>query len=310
MTRIIGLLSWFDEPVETLVACLTGLWGAGVDHVVAVDGAYALFPDARAVSPVNQYAAIVLACRDLHMGLTLHAPPEPWEGNEVQKRTFLFALALTVADHDSWFWVMDADQVVMRVPDDLKDRLAATEHDTAEVEFLDVVALRANQPDWPARFVVRDLFRAQPITVRTNHATYVSGDGRVLWGYESHDKPLSPALDLSAEILVEHRPDRRSQDRQLAKLCYYAERDRTFAERGACDGCGERAVKLCPTNWRVTEIGPVADWTEACADCAVRIERKNAARLRYLGIDPASVVVENRNGRAPARIASDALSVP
>jgi hypothetical protein len=296
--RLHGLLSFYDEPVPDLVACIKGLADAGVDHVIAVDGAYGLYPDGKAASDPNQHAAIHLACRQLGLGCTLHVPQGVWAGNEVEKRTFLFQLAWTVAEEGDWFWVMDADQVITRSPDDLKDRLEQTEHDVAEVEFLDVVALRANQKDWPARFTVRDLFRAQSIRLVKNHITYVADDGRMLWGYDGQGD-LVPHLDLTAESEVEHRPDRRPMERQQAKLTYYAQRDRELVERGDCSLCAAQSVTLVPTRWRWSDIGPVAEWAEACAECAEQILAVNRVELAAMGVDPDSVVAENRNGRIP-----------
>jgi hypothetical protein len=296
--RILGLLSFYDEPVADLAACITSLHEAGVDHLIAVDGAYALYPDGKPASDPNQHAAIHLACRHLGLGCTLHVPQRVWQGNEVAKRTFLFQLAWTIADPGDWFWVMDADQAVTRTPDDLKDRLARTKHEVAEVEFLDVVALRANQPDWPARFTVRNLFRAQPIRLVNNHITYMTDDGRTLWGYDGQGA-LEPHLDLTDAVEVEHRPDRRPLERQQAKLTYYATRDRELVERGECSLCDARSTQLVPTRWRWSEIGPVAEWAEACEPCGEQIQAVNAVELAAMGVDPGSVVAENRNGRIP-----------
>jgi hypothetical protein len=109
---------FYDEPVPELVACIKGLHDAGVTELVAVDGAYALYPDGQPASDPNQHAAIVLACRRLGMGCTLHVPARVWAGNEVEKRTFLFKLGWTVAEEGDWFWVQDADMVPVEVPDD------------------------------------------------------------------------------------------------------------------------------------------------------------------------------------------------
>lgn len=296
--RLIGLLSFYDEPPQDLVACIKGLHDAGVDELVAVDGAYALYPGGTACSHPNQHAAIHLACRELGMGCHLHVPRTVWEGNEVEKRTFLFAAGLLVAEPGDWYWPQDADMVPTVVPADLKERLAATEHDAADVQILDVVALEAKQKDWPPRFDLRGLFRAQPLTVKTNHITYMTDDGRMLRGWDGDDVPLEPALDLT-DLVVEHRPHTRPRERQLAKLQYYATRDEAQVERGACSRCGKQATDLVATGWRWTDIGPVADWVEACEACAEVFDSEGRERLRELGIDPDSVQVENRNGNAP-----------
>jgi hypothetical protein len=116
--KLVGLLSFYDEPVPTLLACIASLAEHGVDELVAVDGAYGLYPGGRARSHPDQHAAIVLACRELGMSCTLHAPRTVWRGNEVEKRTFMFSLAWATARDGDWFWVMDADQVVLETPTD------------------------------------------------------------------------------------------------------------------------------------------------------------------------------------------------
>lgn len=298
--RLHGLLCFYDEPIPDLIACIAGLHDAGVDHLVAVDGAYALYPDAQAASHPNQHAAIHLACRKLGLACTLHVPSQPWPGNEVQKRTAHFALAWSMAAPGDWFWVQDADMVVTECPADLKDRLAATEHDTAEVELLDVVAQRARQLDWPPRFAMRSLFRAQPITVGPAHCIYTGQDGTLLWaGTGMEGQRIATTLDLTASVLVEHRPDRRPHDRQLAKLRYYADRDAACIERGDCTDCDQPAVRLVASGWRKTHIGPVARWVEVCDPCGEQRDKVSRRQLRQIGVDPESVRVENRNGHAP-----------
>lgn len=299
--NLIGLLSWFDEPVDTLLACLAGLAEAGTDHVVAVDGRYALYAADHDVSSPNEYAAILLACKQLGMRCTIHEPAGPWMGGETEKRTALFALGLTFAKPGDWFWVQDADQVVVEWPEDFKQRLEVSEHDVAEVTILDTVAQRARQKDWPERFAMRALFRAQPITVGPLHCMYRAQDDTLLWGYE-RELQMAEALDLSDVVLVEHRPDHRSQERQHAKLMYYAERDAAMIERGKCELCDEGATGLVCTNWRWTEIGPVADRMECCDVHAREVKIVADMELERMGVDPASVVPENRSGRAPARV--------
>jgi hypothetical protein len=303
--RIIALLSFYDEPVEDLVSCIHGLANAGVDELVALDGAYALYPEGQAASNPNQHAAITLACRQLGIASTVRAPSGVWAGNEVEKRTALFALGWAVAEPGDWFFVMDADQVVTGIPADFRERLEHTERETAEVEFLDIPALEANQPDWPARFSVRNLFRAQPIHLERNHITYVTDDGRLLWGWDGDERPLEPFLSLK-EVVVEHRPHHRPRDRQQAKMQYYTARDTQKIERGQCRHCSRPSDRLVAVGWRLTEIGPVADWEECCVFHAEQMERRGKNRLKRLGIDPKSIRIENRNGRAPEPLALEA----
>ncbi len=304
MTRILGLLSWFDEPTDSLVTNLRAMAAAGVAHIVAVDGRYRLYGADHDQSHPNQYATIVLACRELGMGCTIHQPSGPWEGGEVEKRTFLFALALSVAEEGDWFWVQDADQVVMRVPDDFKALLAATPHDVASVTIHDVVAAEANVATWPADFTMPALFRAQPITVGPAHCQYNAPDGTLLWGYDGQSD-MAEALDLSEDVIVEHRPQERSQERLVAKHAYYAERDASCIERTVCELCGEPSAGLEPARWRMTEVGPVASWIECCDGCLPKLNAVNDVELRKCGIDPDSMVIGPVLGVAPATVAPE-----
>lgn len=295
--NVIALLSFYDEPVEALVACIRGCAASGVSHIVAVDGAYALYPDGEAASHPNQHAAVMLACRELGVGCTLQVPGAVWAGNEVEKRTALFAAGHAVATPGDWFLVVDADEIVQADPDHLEAALDGCAEDVCDVEIFDTVAARADQHDWQPSFTMRRLFRAQQITVDTNHITYVADDGRVLSGWDGqHD--LAASHDLSGVVRLEHRPDRRPQDRLLAKLVYYGQRDDSRAERGACS-CGEPAARLVASQWKPSDIGPVAQWVEACDECAPRLEKVGRVRLRQLGVDPDRVSVENRNGVIP-----------
>lgn len=304
--RLIALLNWFDEPVENIASCLIGLQRAGVDHVVAVDGAYDLYPNAQHSSHPNQHAALDMGCLALEMGITLHVPNTPWKGNEVEKRTFLFSLGWTVSqDPTDWFFVMDVDQEVKEVPDDFRARLEAATAagaDVAETNFVDTVALRAKQPDWHPYFTVRNLFRAQPIHLEVNHCTYVTDDGKYLWGgpvtYTTGvEQVLQGAADFT-DVLVEHHPDRRPNERQLAKMQYYAVRDETRVERGHCQQCDAPASRMVAVRWRKTKVGPVADWTEACEDCALLLDKISRVELQQMGVDPDRVKVENRYGKS------------
>lgn len=306
--NLIGLLSWFDEPVPSLLANLKAMADAGVDHIVAVDGRYALYDADHDCSHPNEYATIILACRELGMRCTIHQPSGPWEGGEVEKRTFLFALALSVAEEGvDWFWVQDADQVVVECPSDLKARLAATEHDVARVRIRDMVAVRANVKTWQPEFDMPALFRAQPITVGPAHCQYNAPDGTLLWGYDGQSN-TAEALDLSDVVLVEHRPDERSHERLTAKHVYYATRDAEGVERSACELCGERSSALQPARWRMTAQGPVAVWIECCGGCRPKLEAVNDAELRKFGIDPDSMVIGPVMGVAPAPVAASGIA--
>jgi hypothetical protein len=290
-------LIWYDEPSAVMGQCLAGLQYAGVDHVVALDGRYELFPGEGHLSPAEQEGLVVLACRSMGMGCTLYVPPAPWPG-EVEKRAHMFNIGLAEAYPGDWFFVVDADIVVTTVPGDLKERLEATEYDMAAVTVRDMSAAAANRPDWPEYFDIRPLFRAQPIQPVGNHHTYTTLDGRVLWGakgepvagqpYGGGSEAL-PCLDLRGVVEVQHRPGSRGADRQLSQANYYGRREEAGIERMWCADCfaeGKevRAVARTPVRWRKTSAGIISDIAELCQPHMDEAQLKNRKRMRSWGI--------------------------
>lgn len=295
--RLIALLIWYDEPNAVLGQCLAGLQYAGVDHVVALDGRYELFPDEEYMSSAEQQGLVVLACRSMGMGCTLYVPPAPWPG-EVEKRNHMFNVGLAEAYPGDWFFVVDADIVVTTVPGNLKDQLEATEYDVAAVTVRDMSAAAAQRADWPEYFDIRPLFRAQPIQTVGNHHSYTTLDGRKLWGAmgEPEDgEPLGnghetePCLDLRKYVEIQHRPGSRGQDRQLKQASYYGGREESGIERMYCTDCfaeGKqvRAKARVPVRWRKTSAGIISDIAELCQEHMDKAQEKNRKRMRSWGI--------------------------
>lgn len=228
--RVIGLLAWYDEPTKDLERCIRTFHAAGVTALVAVDGAYGLFPGAQPVSPVEQHVLIAQTCAELKIDLRLWRPRELWD-TETDKRAFMFGLAeqhLRQSDED-WYCVMDADEYV-KGQVDLQGLLRKTRFDAADVTFDEPAG--AGKPH--KRFELRCLFRAlEGLTVRFNHHTYMVGD-RILWGY-GHE----PAEDLTFVTIV-HTTNLRPAKRRKLKDTYYADRDDQGIEgRPTCMFCGD-----------------------------------------------------------------------
>lgn len=216
--RIVGLLSWFDESPAWLAELVASLAKAGVDHIVAVDGAYAAYPDAEANSGSEQAAVVLAAAAGAGMGCTIHVPQEPWAGNELEKRTFLFAAGHLVAEPEiDWLWVVDGDELVTH-SDGLRAALATTDLQVARVTLWEGVASGEHQ--WNTQ-PLRMLFRAQRsgILVTGHHASYVNGDGQILW---NACRPVDelPALLLDG-VKVRHRPGDRPAYRNRKRGDYY-----------------------------------------------------------------------------------------
>lgn len=227
MTRVIVLMSWYEENPAWLAASVASCKDFAA-HIVAVDGAYALYPQGRARSGSEQAEAVRETCRGLGIGCTIHEPDHPWVGSEVEKRSFMFALGELVAQPGDWFMILDADEVVTSTPTGFIDQLAATELDCGDVTFWERrIQLESDAPG--AQFIappvseqhIRILFRAGlGLTVRGKHYYYVTADGRNLWG----DLPLEDAADFTL-LRVEHRSKFRDPGRRHDAKAYYDLRD-------------------------------------------------------------------------------------
>lgn len=220
MVRLVALLSWFDEQPGWLAACVSSLVKADVDHLVAVDGAYALYPDSMRVwrSPLEQIEAVVGTAYGLGVGLTLHQPRDPWFGNEVEKRNLMFDLARQqpayYTDDDTWFLIIDGDEMISEARD-VKGELERTPEDVAYYRLV--------EPDGTPN-AVRGLYRNHPdLHIRKTHYGYSHGD-QLLW-----DGGGRPAGNLTDHLVLEHRL--RTGRREDAKWEYYRAREETQIER-------------------------------------------------------------------------------
>lgn len=219
--RVIGLLSWYEEPASWLAECVASA-SRLCDHLVAVDGPYALFPGAtrKPSSGSEQAEVIAHTAAGAGMGCTIHSPRQPWWGNEVGKRDWMFRAGSLVAEPGDWFLRIDADEVLTQVPADTRTLLAATSRDVAEVTMWE----RGDGQD--SQFPIRVLFRALPgIGIQQAHyvVTAPADDGgtRVLCGNEVAHRP--EAAEALWDVRLEHRTRQRSAMRRAQKDDYYAQ---------------------------------------------------------------------------------------
>lgn len=231
--RVIGLLSWYDENPSWLAECVASA-AKLCDHLIAVDGPYALFPDSmiKPLSGPEQAETILRTAHGAGIGCTVHAPAQPWWGDQVEKRDFTFRLGETVADDGDWYLIIDGDEVLTKVPADTRAKLEDTACDVAEVMLWERnVHDRINElvdasPDY--RHPLRRLYRALPdMHVTQAHYVITAGD-KVLSGAE-HLHKLEPAEWLT-DVVLEHRPHQRPWYRQDQKRRYYDARERSSAE--------------------------------------------------------------------------------
>lgn len=224
--KVIAMLSWFEERPSWLSATVASLRGL-CDHIVAVDGAYALFPDARPRSGPEQAEAVIETAHASNIGLTLHRPKHVWRGNEVQKRNHLVQLAMLEAEPNvDWLFRIDGDETVTDIPFGIHTRLEAETLDVGGVTLWTRSHLQGSKApaDIQNRFDtesaergLRFLIRALPgLRVENYHAGYVAAYG----------PPLEelPAADYS-DLRIEHRHQYRRDDRNKRGQRYYEVRD-------------------------------------------------------------------------------------
>ena len=208
------------------------------DHIVAVDGAYALYPGARARSRPDQAEAVLIAAEAAGCGVTVHQPKDVFWGNEVEKRNLALGLAAPL-DPD-WVLVFDADMHVLQVnaPEVRRD-LEDTDANVATYTILDGVDLLATEAaetavsfpissEWTLR--TRLIYRWLPdLKYGPTHYS-ISGlvDNGLVWlrGGETCEEPFH----LEAGLVVNHRRAARTKVRQDASQGYLDARDRAGVE--------------------------------------------------------------------------------
>ena len=294
-----ALLSWYEESPGWLAATIASVNRAGVTSIIALDGAYGLY-EGRARSGAEQAHAITETCHALNMDLTIRRPRDKWVGNEIEKRTALFRLADSVAQADDWYWVIDADEVVTDCLTDLPARLTAAAEDVAictlwersDPHVNENVERLARQFEMAETGTspLRCLFRATPgIRVQGNHFTYLTPDDRALWGGPGMD--LEPALDLTAEVRIEHKTKHRSLARTRDRLTYYETRGRTRAELTDCTECGAQATGFASSDPELHNGDVAIGTVQVCDACKPVVAERTRVAIEALGFDPDTLVL-------------------
>lgn len=234
-SRVTALLSFYDEPVELLAAHVASLAGV-VDHLVAVDGAYMLFPEGKPSSDPQQMRIITEVARGLRIGLTTHTPTTTWIGNEVAKRNHVLKLAELVTREDGWYLVLDADCIVTGVHPEwfqVVEKVANDGYGAMNIGVREVQNIPGvTQTDTHAP--VRLMYRAvRGLEYGPSHWTVSYEDpdaelGRTyLWGDRSF-RPVD-AYDGTSYLRIDHRHEV-TAERDLAQRQYYARRDKLGIE--------------------------------------------------------------------------------
>lgn len=216
--KVAALMSFYDEQPGMLIDSIHSLAGLA-DHLVALDGAYALYEGGRASSPPEQHDAIRQGCADAGIALSLHVPDRTWELNEVGKRDALFALAERETSDGDWYCVHDADFFVTSS--------GGARSALAETTLLagDVCVVESNGKLVPHRYFFRAL---RGIRVRNTHYQYrVEPDGPYLWDFH---RETVEGVNLTMQVIIDHNDDRRPAERDIRRWEYYKARSHALAE--------------------------------------------------------------------------------
>lgn len=238
--RIIGLVSWWDESPTWLAATITSM-GRFCDHVVALDGRYALYPDQRLQSGTAEVQTIIETARAAGMGVTLHTAPRTF-ADEMEKRTHLFRLgSLEARTEQDWFFVLDGDEVVIEAPPrhEITALLDNTPADVVTATLFERTdphhdAWRTElgtklQVEWRYECATPRLWRAlSDMRVVGYHYNYVGerldGSTVELWGQDGTVNRAQWA-SLCGKFVLENRNRLRGMQRDADRQQYYTDRD-------------------------------------------------------------------------------------
>lgn len=217
MVRICAALAWFDEAPGFLARCVSSLHGL-VDEIVALDGAWELFPGAACCSAVEQRSAIQNAATGTRLRLV---EPDVVFASQVAKRAELMRLASKDAD---WVFVIDSDEHVTHSDPGIVRGLlesAAADMVVGSVEITNVHRGESIPGYHPQGGLKRRFYRAGTTVVKV-HTGY-SFQGR--WLYESE-----PCIDLGEHLRLEHDFCNRGHERNDRARAYRVNRERERVE--------------------------------------------------------------------------------
>lgn len=234
-SRVTGILSFYDEPIELLAACVSGMCRV-VDHVVAIDGSYLLYPNGQPSSDPQQMRIIEEICRGSNVGITTHTQTQRWHGNEVQKRNHALRLAEAVTSPEGWYLVLDADcvvtyatpmwfETVAAIPEDF----GAAMIDVNVVQTIPGIELEPDDAYQPVRLMYRALRRMVygPAHWIIHAPDPETNEPICFWG-PNELEPVE-AFDLTSYLKIDHRLER-PEYRRVAGRKYYVMREKLGIE--------------------------------------------------------------------------------
>ena len=242
--KIVGVLSWYDESPSWLAHAVAG-FGRVCDEIVAVDGAYSLYPGARPRSNPDQAEAILAAAETMGVGCTIHRPKDVFFGQEVEKRNLSLALAAPLlTPGEDWVMIFDGDYQMMLCEDPafVRSVLETTDKNVATYTILDGHDPLADEDsvavtmDIDTEWTIRDrgIFRwTEDLRYGPSHF-FVKGtyDGETQWlrgpdliMASDGSVQAAPTEHLGRSLVVVHRRSKRAKVRRDAAEGYYRMRD-------------------------------------------------------------------------------------
>lgn len=126
---ITAALPWYDERPEDLEACIAGIANVA-DKLVALDGSYSRFPNAKVRSPREQVNMIYSAARNVGLDCQVVLPDRLWLG-QVEKRTALLQLASQETD---WICTVDTDHIIHTDKSAIRAEISKTPRNVAVLD--------------------------------------------------------------------------------------------------------------------------------------------------------------------------------
>ena len=256
--RIIGILSAFDESPSWLAGTVASM-ARICDHLVYIDGRYSLYDDPRNRSNMEQHEAILETARGCDLSLTFHSITRTWK-DEMEKRSHAFKLAELEAEaFKDWYFILDADEILIDVPSSLKRDLKLIGDEGGAVcsaelyEVSDDQESEAKQKlgqmmslDYTYSTVTPRFWRAFPgMRVDAYHYHYSARDNFdrpvMLWGQQQDGGRVYNELtgefshllrwEHLAGVRIENRCLKRSKKRMEKRVEYYGLRDSVQSEK-------------------------------------------------------------------------------
>lgn len=238
--RVTAVLAWFDERPEDLERCVRGI-AVAADKLIAVDGAYARYPNAAIRSPLAQELAIRRTAAEVGLQVRVYIPDRLWAG-QVEKRSFMFSVAAPTSD---WVEVVDAD---WSISGDREQVRAELDHFRAAVDVVrvdfhtpagDQVASGWHQRAEGTTISLPHFFRSLPqMRVERFHWQYgavKNGQPVWLWGNRDATRPLVRQYPLRSPYRIEHLSLQRSEAQVRASRAFLNDRVKVVALTGQED---------------------------------------------------------------------------